>query len=184
VVTFEASEEIFKKLDFKDFTNVTSVFGDSAQELATYLKEPSIIYLDAHTSTNESFDSNPLIKELKIINTAGDQHIIIVDDARYCTSAWDDFAYGELVDLIPLLGAHQRYVVIFDDMIIAVPRVHKELVDTYIRKKASTYWRTYIQELEAREKPFLTFAKNWLTPKGVKSKLGIVYRALFKKKKT
>jgi hypothetical protein len=69
-------------------------------------------------------------------------------------------------------------------MIIAVPRVHKELVDTYIRKKATAYWQTYIKELEAREKPFLTFAKNWLMPRGIKSKLGIIYRATFKKKKT
>lgn len=181
VITFEASEEIYKKLNFSKYPNILSVFGDSSTQIADHLNKPSIIYLDAHTSTEESFDSNPLIQELKLINNSGNNHCIIVDDARYCTSAWDSFAYGELVDLIPLLGAHNRYVVIFDDMIIAVPRAYKELLDIYIRKRASRYWRTYVQELEERNHPFRAAAKNWLTPSGLKSQAGKFLRTYFRK---
>ena len=160
VITFEAFEEIFKKQSFKDYLNGISVFGDLSTLMADCLSEPSIIYLDAHTSTEESFNSNPAIEELKYINHAGNHHCIIVDDARCCTAAWDSFSYGELVDLIPLLGAHNGYVVVFDDMMIAVPRSFKELLDVYIRKRASRYWRVYVQELEERDHPFRTAAKN------------------------
>jgi hypothetical protein len=160
VITFEASEEIFKKQSFTDYLNGISVFGDLSTLIADYLSEPSIIYLDAHTRTEESFDSNPAIEELKLINHSGNHHCIIVDDARCCTAAWDSFSYGELVDLIPLLGAHNRYVVVFDDVTIAVPRSFKELPDVYSRKRASRYWRVYVQELEERDHPFRTAAKN------------------------
>lgn len=183
VITLEASEEIFKKLNFNEFPNVTSVFGDSSRKLSEFLGESAIIYLDAHTSTNESFDSNPLIQELRLINDSAANHCIIVDDARYCTSAWDSFSYGELVDLIPLLGTHNRYVVIFDDMIIAVPRKFKELVDNYIHKKAARYWNTYVQELEEKNHPFRTAAKNWLTPSGLKRQAGKFLRTYFPKRR-
>ena len=131
VITIEASEEIYEKLELKDFANITSIFGNSIDLLGNITQESAIFYLDAHNSGGETFDSYPLLKEIDLINNSNLNHVIIVDDARFCMSVFNGETYGEIVDICNKLSFNNRYVVIYDDMLIAVPREYKYLIDDY-----------------------------------------------------
>jgi hypothetical protein len=131
VITIEASEEIYEKLELKVFSNITSLLGNSSDLLGNIIHESSIFYLDAHNSGGATFDSYPLLDELDLINSSKLNHVIIVDDARFCMSVFNGETYGEIVDICNKLSCNNRYVVIYDDMLIAVPRVYRYLIDDY-----------------------------------------------------
>jgi hypothetical protein len=131
VITIEASEEIYAKLNFSKFANITSLFGNSSELLHHIIEQSSIFYLDAHNSGGATFNSYPLLKELDLINNSKLNHVIIVDDARFCMSLFNDETYGEIIDVCNMLSINNRYVVIYDDMFIAVPREIKYLIDDY-----------------------------------------------------
>ena len=131
VITIEASKEIYSSLNLRDFKNITSLFGNSSEILRTIIDESSIFYLDAHNSGGTTFNSYPLLDELDTINNSKLEHVIIVDDARFCMSVFNGETYGEIVDICNKLAFSNRYVVIFNDMLIAVPRQFKYLIDEY-----------------------------------------------------
>ena len=131
VITLEASEEIYDKLDLKEFTNIKSLLGNSSDILWDIIQESSIFYLDAHNSGGATFDSYPLLDELDLINNSKLNHVIIVDDARFCMSVFNGETYGEIVNICNKLSFNNRYVVIYDDMLIAVPREYRYLIDDY-----------------------------------------------------
>src|SRR5262245_17161966 len=90
VITVEAAHAIYEKLD-KSRPNIRFVLGDSSELLGTLLVDRSIVYLDAHYSAGATHNSYPLLKELKHVNDSGLKDVVvIVDDARFCTSDWND----------------------------------------------------------------------------------------------
>jgi hypothetical protein len=131
VITIEASEEIYEKLELKGFSNITALLGNSSDLLGNITQESSIFYLDAHNSGGATFDSYPLLDELDLINNSKLDHVIIVDDARFCMSVFNGETYGEIVNICNKLSCNNRYVVIYDDMLIAVPREYRYLIDDY-----------------------------------------------------
>jgi len=136
VFTCEASRSIYDKLNFHNYSNIKSFYGESKDFLPTALIMSSIIYLDAHNSGGQTFNSYPLLEEIDAINNSDLNHTIIVDDARFCMSLYNDETYGELFDLINLLNFRNRYVVIFEDMLIAVPREFSSVLNDYTNKKS------------------------------------------------
>ena len=143
VLSFEASLEYFKNLRSSNILKF--IFGDSSKELYKYLKNNSIIYLDAHYSGGVTHKSYPLISELTQINDSKFENIvIIIDDARFCISKWNGETYGYLIDILNFASdSGNRYVCIFDDMIIAVPKSLSNIVDEWVLKRSSEYWNSF-----------------------------------------
>jgi hypothetical protein len=131
VITIEASKEVYNGLNLKKYSNITALYGNSQELLLNVTKESSIFYLDAHNSGGSTFNSYPLLDELDLINQTNLKHVIIVDDARFCMAVFNDESYGEITDICNKLSFNNRYVIIFDDMLIAIPREHKDILDNY-----------------------------------------------------
>ena len=103
VITIEASEEIYKSQNKK--YGIKYILGDSSNLLKQIISENSLIYLDAHYSGGTTFNTYPLIEELNGINSSELENLsIIVDDARFCNSLWNDEKYGDLVEIVNLLS--------------------------------------------------------------------------------
>ena len=143
VLSFEASSEYYEKL--KSSNILKFIFADSSSELNKYLINNSLIYLDAHYSGGFTHKSYPLLDELSQINDSKLENIvIIIDDARFCISKWNGESYGYIIDILNLAShSGNRYVCIFDDMIIAVPKNLSQIVDTWVSKRSSEYWNSF-----------------------------------------
>jgi hypothetical protein len=148
VTTIEASNAIFNTLKLKKFANISSLLGDSRDVLPKVIKGNSIFYLDAHNSEGSTFNSYPLLTELDIINGDPYDHIIIIDDARFCLSLYNGERYGDITDVCLKLGLKNRYVVVFDDMFIAVPIEFKKLIDNYTQNRSRIYFNRYLFEMK------------------------------------
>ena len=143
VLSFEASLEFYNNLKSSDILKF--IYADSSKELHNFLKDNSIIYLDAHYSGGVTHKSYPLISELNQINESKIENlVIIIDDARFCISKWNGESYGYIIDILNLVSnSSNRYVCIFDDMIIAVPKSLSNIVDEWVLKRSSKYWNTF-----------------------------------------
>jgi hypothetical protein len=137
----------FDNLNFSSYLNVNCLFGNSLDHLDKILNNNSIIYLDAHYSGGDTFQSYPLINEIDIINKNNNEHIIIIDDARFCLSFFNNENYTNIFDLCLKLNnnKNKRYIVIFDDMIISVPFSYKNIVDDYCNNKSNIYYKNYLK---------------------------------------
>ncbi|MGB7597602.1 MAG: hypothetical protein WBM09_08555 [Gallionella sp.] len=105
------------------------------------LDSVGIFWLDAHWCGGASYgeqDECPIIEEIRIINGSAYPHCILIDDARlfmepppypHDITSWPDIA--TLLDV--LNEKNERYIVIRDDVIIAVPETAKAIVQEYCR---------------------------------------------------
>ena len=144
VVTIERSEEIFQKIDKAQHPGIQFICGDTRQTLQKIvpaLPRPALFWLDAHWSGGQTYgaqDECPLLGELEIINAALPEHFLLIDDARFFLSPpplphrpeqWPGIT--EIV--LALQASHRRYVVIINDVIVAVPLRARETVIDYCR---------------------------------------------------
>lgn len=144
VITIENSKVIYERTSakFKHLSNIEFLFGHSLEHLknlVSKLNEPAIFWLDAHWSGGETYGVNdecPLIEELKIINSAKVNHIILIDDARlfvkpppppHKAEQWANVSQI-ITELNKVSG---RYVFIADDVIGAVPNEALENITPY-----------------------------------------------------
>lgn len=143
VFSFEASEEYFNNLH--STKKIKFIFADSSNDLHNYLSNSAIIYLDAHYSGGNTYKSFPLISELTQINNSKfEDLVLIIDDARFCLSKWNGESYGYLIDILNLVSlGGNRYVCIFDDMIIAVPKKLTGVIDSWVFRRSSAYWNSF-----------------------------------------
>jgi hypothetical protein len=148
VKTMEASLEIYSKLKLQKFPNILPLYGDSRVLLKECIDKGSIFYLDAHNSAGQTFNSYPLLDEIDIINSSGYIHAIIIDDARFCLSLYNGENYCNIVELVMKLAIKDRYVVVFDDMVIAVPMEVKSVVDDYTLRKSKIYMKQFELEMK------------------------------------
>jgi hypothetical protein len=162
VISIEASSELHQKLPLVD--NINFVLGDSSVELTNYLKDNMVLYLDAHYSFGNTFNSYPLLKELTQINSAKfENQIIIIDDARFCMSKWNDEDYGDFSMIIKLVSFEgKRYLIVFDDMIIAVPFYLRNCLDEFINNESKTYWSQYLLDVKEKEPNVILAIKKFL----------------------
>lgn len=90
IISIELDEALYRraKTRFKNFAHVAILHGDSAELLPTILREEKarcLFWLDGHYSgglTAKGQYETPVLEELKHIKSAGDDHIILIDDAR------------------------------------------------------------------------------------------------------
>ncbi|MGL5080822.1 MAG: FkbM family methyltransferase [Microcoleaceae cyanobacterium] len=160
VITIERSEIIYKHVQAKysHIENIEFLEGDTRSQLdriVPSLNSPSLFWLDAHWSGGETYgegDECPLLKEIEIINRSNCEHFIFIDDARFFTSPpvkphkiehWPD-----LTTVLNLLNssASERYIVILDDVIIAVPHQAKQILAQYCQQENTKEWLVYCQQ--------------------------------------
>lgn len=162
VITLEAAKPYFVKARqaFENIPNVSCLYGDSRSRMGDIVKtlqDPAIYWLDSHWCGSESYgeaDQCPLLEEIKILNSSTVQHLIFIDDARLFTSPpplpnridqWPTIA-----EVCSLLNAasYQRYVVIFEDVIVAVPASYRNAVANWCQEKNTRAWRDYGEQLK------------------------------------
>jgi hypothetical protein len=141
VITIEFSRQLFdrakRRLAPRD--NVEVLFGDSRARLAELvptLAQPAAFWLDAHWCSGETYglaDQCPLLDELAVINASPLGHAILVDDARFFLSPQPQpnriDQWPSLAEVIARLSrGADRYIVVVEDVIVAVPAVAREAV--------------------------------------------------------
>ena len=149
VITIEASEHFYNKVvrKYSSVSNINFVCGDSRDKLRDVLKGldgAALFWLDAHWSGGPTFGSGdecPLLEEIGIINNSEHEHFIFIDDARLFVSGppkpHSVQQWPGIKDVFRALknGRQHRYVLIWEDVIIAVPYRARDTVDEYCRSK-------------------------------------------------
>ncbi len=149
VWTTEFSEDCYKGAIERNasLSNVSFLYGDSRSLLPKILAElpgDALFWLDAHYSGNETYgkaDECPLLGEVAIINQSTRNNAIIIDDARFFLSPPQPFhPADQWPDISSVLGAlnsvPDRYIVILEDIIVAVPQILKPTVVEYCQEAA------------------------------------------------
>ncbi|HEY1922696.1 MAG TPA: hypothetical protein VGG44_08005 [Tepidisphaeraceae bacterium] len=148
VVTIEASEQLHARAvaNFGHLKNVRFLRGSSPavlREITATLPQPAIFWLDAHWSGGATAGQEyecPALDEIRAINIRGENAFILIDDARLFMSPpplphkaeqWPDIAtvLAALREKNP-----SRYIVISEDVIIAVPAMAREFLIQYCRR--------------------------------------------------
>ena len=134
VATVELSPEYHAAatVRFRAQPQVRVLLGDSGamlRQVAAELPGPAVLWLDAHWSGLDTAGREtecPLLSELAILNAAPVTHTLLVDDARlfaappprpHRAEKWPDL--GAVLD--GLRAGGRRHVVMFEDVLIAVP---------------------------------------------------------------
>jgi hypothetical protein len=156
VFTIEFSEDLYRQTSakYKDVTNINFLYGDTRDrltEIVSELETPALFWLDAHWSGGPTYgetDQSPVLEELKIITESEQDHFIFIDDARLFTSPpqpphvveqWPD-----IVTILNSLTAHKnRYIVIIEDVIIAVPEYARLVLVNYCQAVNQRLWEQF-----------------------------------------
>lgn len=150
VVTIEYSEIIYKQVKekYSQILNIEFLYGDTRnrlREIVSQLDAPSIFWLDAHWSGGSTYgeaDQCPLIKEIEIINSQESEQFILIDDARLFLSPPPEpnsaEQWPEIKEVLKALKS--KYVVIIEDVIIAVPSRAKQIIVQYCQEVNGRLW--------------------------------------------
>lgn len=157
VLTIEYSEIIYSQVTkkFNHVKNIEFSYGDTRdrlKDIVAKLGAPCIFWLDAHWSGGLTYGNNddcPIIEEIEIINNSKYDNFIFIDDARFFMSPpprphavenWPDIA----MVLNALHSANgKKYIVIIEDVIIAVPDTAKAIVSQYCQDANTKLWENY-----------------------------------------
>jgi hypothetical protein len=159
VITIEYSPTLYREAAARHgrISNIRFVSGDSRLVLANIvatLTEPAIFWLDAHWSGGDTAgenDSCALVDEINAINQSAVRHFVLIDDARMFTSPpplphriehWPSI--DEIVKELQS-KTDSCYIVVFEDVIIAVPRSARETVARYCQKQNTEAWNDFQQ---------------------------------------
>jgi len=156
VITIEYSREIYEETVARHgkIQNINFIFGNSRYALKTIipkLNHPAIFWLDSHWSGGKTYgkdDECPLIEEIRAINMSNKcPHFVFIDDARLFTSPpprphrieqWPSI--DEVIESLKS-GNHKYYIVIVEDVIIAVPEYAKDPVASYCQEINTKAWK-------------------------------------------
>lgn len=145
VITIENSKKIYDSVivKYSHIRNIKFLYGDSRSQLKKVvqdLSKPALFWLDGHWSggnTYGEFDECPLIDEISIINASGCSHFLFIDDARLFLSPPPSphkiSHWPNIVEVIYAINDSENdyYIVIFEDVIIAVPFFVKNFIVNY-----------------------------------------------------
>lgn len=162
VVTIEASEEFYNsaKQRLETKTNISIVLGDCRAclpQIIANLSSPSLFWLDGHYSGGATFgekDECPLLGEIAVLNASMEEHFILIDDARlflappplpHAPEQWPtiDVVCQKLQE-----GPKPRYVVVYEDVIYAVPLHAKNELLKIVQSKTTEAFYAYLAEVE------------------------------------
>lgn len=154
VITIEYSQGVYQEAvaRYGDIQNIDFIFGDSRSVLREIVPKltKSVFWLDSHWCGGKSYgedDQCPLIEEIDEINKSAIAHFIFIDDARLFTSPpplpnriehWP--ALDEVIQALQS-GKNRYYIVIFEDVIIAVPQYAKETVASWCQEVNTKAWK-------------------------------------------
>jgi len=148
VFSIEASPELHQQATekFQDRENLHLLLGSSSLVLKRLVpKAPSkvIYWLDAHWSDGNTFGEQcecPLLDEIAAIGLRKHEAFILIDDARlflapppppHKPAHWPDIA---AVCKALREKDDSRYIVVVEDVIVAVPAAAKDMMIEYCRK--------------------------------------------------
>lgn len=154
VITIEYSRSIYEKAIARhgQTPNVNFVFGDSRTILQTILpmlRGPAVIWLDGHWSGSETYgdgDECPLLEEIQAVVASQQAHFILIDDARLFASPpprpHRPEQWPSIVQVIDSLksGNYAPYIVIVEDVIVAIPEHARELLVRYCQEVNTRTW--------------------------------------------
>jgi hypothetical protein len=148
VVTIEASGQLHAQAvaNFSHLKNIRFLLGNSPavlRQIVPTLPPRTIFWLDAHWSggaTAGEENECPLLDEIRAID--GTEAFMLIDDARlflappplpHKAEQWPDLA-----SVLAALREKQpsRYIVVSEDVIIAVPAAAREFLIQYCRQRA------------------------------------------------
>lgn len=161
VITTEYCQEIYQETihKYSHLGNVKFMFGDSRTKLVEIVQKlecPSLFWLDAHWSGGVTYgesDECPLSEEIHIINESKLDHFILIDDARLFTSPpMPPHQIDQWPNITTVLnalnsGKINRYIVIIEDVIIAVPEMAKSTVAKYCQEVNAKAWVEFDREI-------------------------------------
>lgn len=148
VFTIEADRKLYEAAcaHLASAKNVVPICENSSSGLAQVLariNEPAIVWLDAHWSCGETFgadDQCPLLTEIRLLNEFPHEHFVIIDDARLFLrpppSPLRVDQWPTIVDVVNALhnASVNRYIAIYHDIIVAVPKARKEALIKYVSR--------------------------------------------------
>jgi FkbM family methyltransferase len=154
VITIEYSELIYQKVTekYNHVKNIEFLYGDTRDwldNIVPQLDAPALFWLDAHWSGGYTYGEReqcPLIQEIGLINRSQYEHFILVDDARlFLSPPPSPNSAEQWPDITAVLGSlnsgrSPRYIVIIEDVIIAVPYWAKPLVMQYCQGLSTKLW--------------------------------------------
>ena len=148
VITIELSDELYRgaSAELAALPNIRLFHGDSRELLRDVLTPaaPTFYWLDGHWSGGSTAGEQaecPLLAELDAISGGHPNDAIVVDDARFITASppppHNADAWPTLLDVIDALRTptSQRHITLLDDLVIAVPRQARPLVEDYARSR-------------------------------------------------
>ena len=162
VITIEYSKAIYDQAVARHggIDNINFIFGDSRSVLKTIVPQLTatvVFWLDSHWCGKQAYGENdqcPLLEEIDEINKSTITHFALIDDARLFTSPpplpnrleqWPSI--DEVVQALQS-REDKYYIVIFEDVIIAVPQYAEETVANYCQKANTKAWKEYGEHLE------------------------------------
>jgi hypothetical protein len=161
VVTIEGSELWYERTKprLEALGNVSMFPGHSREVLPKVveaLSGPAIFWLDAHWSGRQTAGADeqcPLLDEIAAVNRAAQDTFILIDDARlflappeppHDVNQWPDIG----ATVAALNACRPRYVVVFEDAIIAVPLSARASVQAHcLGRMAAIKNRTFSEKL-------------------------------------
>jgi hypothetical protein len=157
VITIENSKMLYEKVSekYSEVKNVNFLYGDSRivlKEIIPNLEKAAIFWLDGHWCGGDTFgeqDQCPVADEIRIITNSNYEHFLFIDDARLFMSPppipneieqWPNIT--KVINMITD-SMHNYYIIIFEDVIIAVPEYAKEFVAKYCQEINTQQWKEY-----------------------------------------
>lgn len=154
VLTIEYSRKLFDEVadKYRHIQNIEFLFGDSRMVLSHILagiREPVLFWIDAHWCGMDSYGENdqcPIIEELGIIRAAGVDHCILIDDARLFLSPPplpNLIEWWPTIDLVCSTiqsDGSRYYILVFEDVVIAVPKRAQSPVAKYCQEHNTKAW--------------------------------------------
>lgn len=154
VLTIENSKTLYDQVVQKNkhIENINFLFGDSIENLKQIvpkLDHTAIFWLDAHWCGGDTYGEKnqcPLILELYTIIKTEMPHCILIDDARHFLSPpplpnqIDQYPTIDHILKTLQMGCEQYYIVIFEDVIIAVPMSMRATLAEYLQSINTKLW--------------------------------------------
>jgi len=175
VITIEAAPALYEAARRRHaaVSNIRFIQGRSDEvlrQLAGELKEPSLVWLDAHWSGRETFgeeQETPIVKEIEAICSGACQHHVLVDDIRFVLAPppapHDPARWPDIAAVLRAFERAQpgRFHAIIEDVLVSVPAAGRSVAVDYCR---------HAQDAEERRRGRGRWLE-WLTPTGFRSLL-------------
>jgi len=162
VITIENSQQIYEQTlaTHGHIANIQFLFGNSKdvlKQVIPTIESPTLFWLDGHWSGGITYgkdDQCPLLEEITILNTSPINHFLLIDDARLYTSPpnrpcviaeWPTI--DQVIETIKA-GPHEKYIAIFDDVILAFPKAAQEPIAEWLQEANTVSAMEWQKELQ------------------------------------